>query len=327
MGKYFSLKQNREPLKNILDENFPPVARFRLLSQGLSSAHCLEDGAHLVGDRSCLACGNCVDACPQVRRMKGQLSQSNNRTSMQLENIVDNSCVRCYSCIGSCPQVDRQMKNFAVRFRITEKMVHWFLVLMWVAAAASGIGLNHFKAHWDPSFIFFVGIVHRIFAVGVLLSPVLLYMYDREHFMRIVKKSFFWSSADWSWMKDAVKYFRGDRSINLYQGEFNPGQKYWYVLIMGAFVVLGISGIVQWIGEPVFSKGTIEFWRIIHVVYALTVDVSLAVHIFRKALRLVIRLKELFNDDLTLPYSNEKEHVKHQHARINQPAVGVHKPH
>lgn len=303
MGSYFSLKQNKTALKDVLDLNFPPVARFRMLSQGISTAHRMENGQDITGNQGCIACGNCVDRCPQVRRLKGQLTSSNNRTSMHLENVVDDSCLRCYDCINSCPQVDRQLKNYAVRFRMTEKMVHWFLVAVYVIAATSGIGLNHFHLNWDPTFIFIIGLIHRTASVGVLLTPILLYIYDREHMARILKRSFTWSGADWEWIKNAVRYATGDKNVSLYQGEYNPGQKVWYILLTGSFLVLGASGIVQWVGTPYFSAAMVETWRIVHVFYAMAVDTCVAIHILRRILRLVIRLRELFNKDLSLSFT------------------------
>lgn len=297
MGNFWSRSQNSTILRSLLDENFPPVARFRLMSQGLSSAHCMQNCEQVVSNQACLACGNCVDACPQVLRKYGALTAANNRTSMHLENAVSDSCLRCYSCIVACPQVDRQLKNFAVRFRMAEKMVHWFLVAVYFAAAATGIGLHHFRAFWDPSFVNLIGIAHQIAAVGVLLSPVLLAIYDGSSFRGLLQKSFSWGQADIEWIKSAYRYATDKNTKSFYQGEYNTGQKYWYLLLLGAFFVLGSSGIVQWIGTGYFSASTVYAWKMVHIVYALLVDISLGIHILRKIIRTAKRWRQLYDEN------------------------------
>ncbi|MEL7567586.1 MAG: 4Fe-4S dicluster domain-containing protein, partial [Dehalobacterium sp.] len=206
MSKYWALKQNDGILKSILDENQPPVARLRTMSQGLSTAHCLPECDHVVGDKSCIACGNCVDACPQVLRKYGALTDNNNRTSMYLETAVADSCIRCYSCIGSCPQVDKQLKNFAVRYRLIEKIVHWFLVMCYFGLAATGIGLNHFRVDWSETFVLIMAVLHRICGIVFVLSPLIFYLFDKPHVKRILRNVFSFGEKDVQWLKDARNY-------------------------------------------------------------------------------------------------------------------------
>ena len=108
----------------ILDESICPVARMRLLSDGMSYNNRLLAYESVMGDKACLSCGNCVDACPVVIENHGFIYLPNQRTSMALELMVGLECRRCYRCIQSCPQVDKPIKEYATSFRRGEKIIH-----------------------------------------------------------------------------------------------------------------------------------------------------------------------------------------------------------
>ncbi|ATW24971.1 cytochrome b/b6 domain-containing protein [Candidatus Formimonas warabiya] len=314
MGTYWALKQNYRILQTILDENLPPVGRFRLLSQGLSSAHCLPECEHAIGDRACMACGNCVDACPQVLRKYQALDASNNRTSMFLEQAVGESCIRCYSCIGSCPQVDKQLKNFAVRFRLAEKMVHWFLVLCYFGLAATGIGLNHFRSDWSGSFVLIMALLHRIFALGFLSTPFIFYLFDRHHLKRILRNVFSFGPKDLLWLKDAYRYLTGKDRHSLFQGDFNSGQKCWYLIVIGSFFVLGLTGAAKFTTFGV-TPG-LKSITVIHIVWAVIMDVTFVTHLYRKLVsRNLIRFRLYTNHKFALTFPEEE--------RKSEPAYAV----
>ena len=99
----------------ILKLKEPPVARCRLISRGLEPYHRLfivdQD---VSGDKGCLACGNCVDSCPVLRREPERLQKTEQRTSMALESIVGEDCEQCYSCVLACPQTDTNIKDYIV---------------------------------------------------------------------------------------------------------------------------------------------------------------------------------------------------------------------
>lgn len=108
----------------IIEESFPPVARFRLLSRGLGLSNTLpipiEYAQELVGTKACLSCGNCHDSCPVLARDAERHKKTAQRTSMALENIVGDDCERCLYCVLSCPQVDPGLKRFALDAKLRE---------------------------------------------------------------------------------------------------------------------------------------------------------------------------------------------------------------
>ena len=101
----------------ILDTKEPPVARFRLLSRGMEPYHRLDikdEESDVTGDKGCLACGNCVDSCPVLRKFPERFQLTEQRTSFALEACVGEDCEQCYSCVLACPQVDTSYKDYIV---------------------------------------------------------------------------------------------------------------------------------------------------------------------------------------------------------------------
>ncbi len=109
-------------LNVILDIKEPPVARCRLLSNGIEPYHrlYLTNGVSIDGDKACIGCGNCVDSCPILRREPERRQQTTQRTSMALEITVSEDCEQCYACVLSCPQVDTALKDYVVEDRVIE---------------------------------------------------------------------------------------------------------------------------------------------------------------------------------------------------------------
>ena len=295
-----SLPQNREMITKILDTPSSPVAMFRLLSGGVSLNNLLENSELAVGQKVCLACGNCVDACPVVLREQDKIDLQMHRTSLHLETIVEDSCLRCYSCIKVCPQVDRPLKLLAAKHRITEKLVHAWLAVAYLLTAGTGIFLNHFRADWSDSFISLDSTAHKIGAIMWLLAPVLFYFFDKYHLKRTIKSVISLNTHDLSWWKEAIKalFSKGKRP---FQGEYNSGQKTWYLVVLVTMFVLGVSGIVRWIWEDSLTTTTLNLIIWIHVITAYTIDISFAYHFGRKLLtRTVKRVRHIFRDSLNI---------------------------
>jgi len=108
---------NKEVADIILKIKEPPVARFRLLSKGMEAYHRLfiqDPASEITGDKGCLACGNCIDSCPVLRRDRSRTDKTEQRTSFALEACVGEDCEQCYSCVLACPQVDTAYKDYIV---------------------------------------------------------------------------------------------------------------------------------------------------------------------------------------------------------------------
>ncbi|MFZ5943813.1 MAG: cytochrome b/b6 domain-containing protein [Bacillota bacterium] len=288
MPGFKTSSQNREMINSILDTAWSPVAKFRLLSGGISPNNLLEGGANVVGHKECIACGNCVDTCPVVMREAGRLDLQTERTSLHLEHIVDDSCLRCYRCIQVCPQVDSKLKILAARHRMTEKVVHWWMAIGYLLLAATGIALNHFRDMWLEPFTTMVSISHKFGAVMWLASPFLFYFFDRYHFNRTIKAVFSFGLKDKAWWLQAFRsVFKGEQRP--FQGEYNSGQKYWYLLIFVTMSVLGMTGILRWFWEDNITPEVMGTFILIHIIFAFIIDINFAYHFGRKFLSRLIQ--------------------------------------
>ena len=282
------LPKRLETVDNILDRVHPPVARMRIIANGLAQNHTLFASDDLSGTRACLSCGNCVDACPVVAsKPDGTMFV---RTSMLLEHVVADECRRCYQCVAACPQVNRSLKDYVRGFRRIERVAHWDLLVSYLVLMVTGIVINHWSEGlpWDLRLI--LGTTHRVFTVGLLLAPVLLLLYDRRHFLLTLRRAFTWSNDDRIWFRDTWAWLTsGGKTGTLKRGAYNPGQRLWYLYIPIAMLVFATTGSIKWIGDGVFGKGPVEAATLVHVTTAYATDILLLLHIYLKFVWPVLR--------------------------------------
>lgn len=284
MGNYSKL--NAIHSSYLLDEARSPVARFRLLSDGVNENARLICAADSHGDRACIGCGNCVDNCPVVKQNVGQVFQQNQRTSMALENHVQEECRRCYRCVMSCPQVGKELKEYAAGFRRVEKFVHLLAAFTIISLAATGVIHSHYGNALGGLEANLLKYTHRVLGILSIFVPILYYKLDIRHFKRTVDKVFKWGSSDLQWLKNAVSHIslvKNDASI--YRNEFNPAQKIWYLFIMSLFPLLYISGLAGIFLGGYFKDTSLMTPKIFHMAFALSFDLMLFIHVYIKFIR------------------------------------------
>ncbi|QJW47247.1 4Fe-4S dicluster domain-containing protein [bacterium BFN5] len=315
-----TLPQNRDMITNLLDTAWSPVAKMRLLSGGISPNNLLDGSDEIVGQKACIACGNCVDACPVVLRELDCVQTQTNRNSLYLETIVDDKCLRCYQCIQACPQVDRAIKLTAARHRIAERLAHWWLGIAYIITAISGILIYHSRNDWSPLFALEVSAAHKFGAIMWLLSPVLFFLFDRYHFARTLKAitSLGWRDVVW-WKEFITSVFT--KAKRPFEGEYNSGQKTWYIVVLGSMVVLGVSGIARWGWEDSMDAVMLKQIILIHTIAARVIDISFAYHFGRKLLmRVWKRSRHIFRDSYSC--SQKKiEQNKTGYCQLQPPAA------
>jgi cytochrome b subunit of formate dehydrogenase len=286
MDLLFKLNTNAVDL--LLDEGNCPVARMRLFSEGIHLNNRFFRPDVVIGDRGCIACGNCVDACPVVREKHAFVFQQSQRTSMALENLVGEECRRCYKCIVGCPQVSKFIKEYSLCFRRGEKIVHLMTAAIIFTLAVSGIILFHYSDDFPIQLVNLLRYSHITLGFFLILMPVLYLILDRKHMFRFLRKVFVWERKDWDWLKALVRHLRSNKRYPMpHKSEFNPGQKAWYLFIVFALPVLGVTGIIQWLG---LSYGLINVSflanvMLFHMVFALAMDLLLFIHVYLKYLR------------------------------------------
>lgn len=282
------LPPRTEILDGILDRVHPPVARCRIISNGLAQNHTLNVSEDISGTRACLSCGNCVDACPVVAdKPAGTMFV---RTSMLLEHVVADECRRCYQCVAVCPQVNRAMKDYVRGFRRIERVSHWDLLVSYVVLMCTGILINHWGDGLPADLRSAFGLAHRIFAVGLLLAPILLLALDTHHLLMAAKKAFSWTGEDRVWFRQTWAWLRSfAKEGAIKRGAYNPGQRLWYLYVPTAMVLFASTGILKWVGPDIVGKGTVGTATLVHVTLAVATDVLLVLHIYLKLVWPVLR--------------------------------------
>ncbi|MHB1159897.1 MAG: cytochrome b/b6 domain-containing protein [Chloroflexota bacterium] len=282
------LPPRTEILDRILDRVHPPVARLRIISNGLAQNHTLQTSDDLSGTRACLSCGNCVDACPVVAgKPEGVMFV---RTSMLLENVVGEECRRCYRCVAACPQVNRPLKDYVRGFRRIERASHWDLLVSYLVLMASGILINHWGGDLPADLRFALGVLHRIFTVGLVAAPLFLLLFDTHHFLMAAEKALTWSGEQAAWFRNFWRWVGSwGREGALHRGAYNPGQRLWYLYVPGAILVFVATGVLKWLGPGVVGEGTVAGATAVHVALALLTDLLLLLHVYLKLIWPVLR--------------------------------------
>ena len=270
----------------LLDENCSPVARMRLFSSGVNFNTRVLNHEQIAGDKACLACGNCVDACPVVREKHRFIFLQNQRTSMSLEHMVGVECRRCYRCIKSCPQVALEIKEYAAGYRRSEKIIHLLLALTILFLAFTGMTLLHYGDILPDLELNILQYTHRGLGIFLILLPFLYFLLDKRHFQRIFNRVFVWGKQDFLWIKDLIYHIRDHKKNRLpFREEFNPAQKAWYLLLIGALPLMSASGITLWfLPQDPYHPAYVTI-KLLHMSMALMIDICLFVHIYIKYLR------------------------------------------
>ena len=277
---------NNKIIDQILDENLSPVARMRLFSGGIKNNNRVIAYEHIIGDRACLACGNCVDNCPVVRDNYGTISLQNQRTSMALEHLVGEECRRCYGCIKACPQVEMDIKEYSSAHRRGEKAIHFLFACLIVALALSGITGLHYGDILPKSDLNILRYIHRGLGVLLVLVPVLYLLIDKGHLIRIFDNIFLFDKRDVTWIKNLIYHVGNHRKYQCpVRKEFNPAQKSWYLFIIGMIPIMSGSGLLLWIlvNQPLDPLYVTT--KLYHISFALLADILIFIHIYIKYLR------------------------------------------
>jgi cytochrome b subunit of formate dehydrogenase len=271
----------------VLDENICPVARMRLFSTGVGINNRMHRNEPVTGDKGCLACGNCVDACPVVLDKKRFVFLNNQRTSMSLENIVGIACRRCFSCVRACPQVSKPVKEYVIGYRRPQKVAHTILAGLIFCLALTGILIYHYGQDIPPPHRLFYRYLHIFLGFSLLLTPVFYYLLDNRHFKRTFGNAFRFGKADIDWAKDLWAHLKSPARHEMpFWGEFNPYQKFWIAYLTCVVPVLAVTGLIKiFAGFGDSTAPWLTFMTTTHAAAAFCTDLLVVLHLYVKYLK------------------------------------------
>ena len=170
-----------------------------------------------------------------------------------------------------------------LRFSAGERIFHWVYFLFFVVLAATGAFL------YVPWPAFTVGeagetsrLLHRIFAVGFLASPLLPLVISPRRYLRNLGEAFSWRGEDVRglWVILTRYYWTGSQRGLPPQGKFTAGQKLHVALQFVASAVIGVTGLMLWFGPGHLSRGWLGGSVLLHGLSAVVVVCFVLVHLY-----------------------------------------------
>jgi len=166
-------------------------------------------------------------------------------------------------------------------FTTTQRFVHWLHVMAFLLLLVTGVVL--YVPQFHPFAKGLAGetsrLLHRIGAILLAAVPLIYIIFDPRQFARSMKEIFTWSSDDLGWLKGApAYYFLGDEKAMPPQGKFNTGQKLFYLTVVIALVIFGLTGLIMWFGKGVVPVALFQWSVFLHDLAAIATAAFFLVH-------------------------------------------------
>lgn len=166
-------------------------------------------------------------------------------------------------------------------FTTTQRFVHWLHVVAFLLLLVTGLVL--YVPQFHPFAVGSAGqasrLLHRIGFVLAAAASVIYIIFDPRQFARSMKEIFTWSSQDLGWLKAApAYYFLGDEEAMPPQGKFNTGQKLFYLTVVIALIVFGVTGLIMWFGKGVVPVGLFQWSVFLHDLVTIATVAFFLVH-------------------------------------------------
>ena len=149
-------------------------------------------------------------------------------------------------------------RKYVERFNTAERVLHWFVAASFFTLLLSGLGLYSrlFHGYFD---LFGGGagaiLAHKYAGAVFFVSSLML-------FFNHAREMFTFDEDDRKWIRSLGGYLsKNPEHIN--SGKFNAGQKLFGIFMGIATLLLGVTGIINWIPES-FPRGLVQFSLFLH---------------------------------------------------------------
>jgi formate dehydrogenase subunit gamma len=166
------------------------------------------------------------------------------------------------------------VSKYVERFDTKERILHWFVAASFFTLLLSGLGLYSrlFHGYFD---LFGGGqgaiLVHKLAGIVFLAASLLL-------FANHVRDMSAFDDDDRAWFRSLGGYLSKDPG-HLNSGKFNAGQKAFGLFMGGATVVLGITGVINWI-PATFPAGIVRLSLLLHGLFFILFIMVVVVHAY-----------------------------------------------
>ncbi|WP_348754268.1 formate dehydrogenase subunit gamma [uncultured Aquincola sp.] len=171
----------------------------------------------------------------------------------------------------------RERTRYILRYKDSTRMNHWFVALLFFAAALSGLALFH------PTLFFFSNlfgggqltrILHPFLGVLMVLGFIVLFFTVwRENLI---------GRADREWLRHAGDMLKGQKENMPAVGKYNAGQKLVFWAFAVSLLLLLVTGFMFW-APYFFHLVPVTLRRLailVHSVSAVVLVLSVIVHVY-----------------------------------------------
>ena len=166
------------------------------------------------------------------------------------------------------------MSSYVERFNTKERVLHWFVAASFFTLLLSGLGLYSrlFHGYFD---LFGGGggaiLAHKYAGAIFFVSSLML-------FFNHAREMFTFDEDDRKWIRSLGGYLsKNPEHIN--SGKFNAGQKGFGVFMGIATLLLGVTGVINWIPAS-FPRALVQFSLLLHGLLFLAFVMLMVVHVY-----------------------------------------------
>ena len=170
-----------------------------------------------------------------------------------------------YAIRGPIALPKETSKQMVQRFSPYQRIVHWFVVFLFLLLSLSGLILLYGKTLLEPLFGVdgFAAIASAASAAHELFGP--LFLFGLLLLIPVYIRDNLPCKADLDWLAAAGGYFRKHASAH----RFNAGEKIWFWLVCLGGLALSITGLMLVFTSIGFQQSTIDLALFIHGALAL----------------------------------------------------------
>ncbi len=174
-------------------------------------------------------------------------------------------------------RLEQRTGRKVLRWTVFERTLHWFVAVLFIILALTGLSLLYGRAVLIPVFGYagfaayaeFAKLVHDYLSLFFVIGLVImLAMWFRENFF---------TRVDWEWFKAGGGYLGKGHA---HAHKVNGGEKVWFWILFVAGIGLMISGIVMLFPNLAFERDTMQSANIIHAITALVLSAFAFGHIY-----------------------------------------------
>ena len=183
-----------------------------------------------------------------------------------------------YMLRGSMGTEDRAGERVIERFTPMDRYAHWFVAIVWVALAITGLVLSLGKSVLLPlvGYTLFSWLATLSKAIHNFAGPLLIIGVPWL-FVRFIRDNGI-SGEDVRWFANIIGYFKGHEYPS---DRFNAGEKmvFWFVLTIGSTVLI-VTGLVLLFPNFNQTRNTMQVANILHAIAAYLSIALACVHIY-----------------------------------------------